>query len=93
MMLKQSTGAATLLIHILAKHATPMNAKITVLGRSPATLSTRVISTRSIAVLLSADAIVKPPMRSIIVGENMTEKICLQTLLELESTAKENTRT
>lgn len=80
MRVKQRVGAATLLIHMLAKHATPMNARRTVLGRSPATLSTRVMSTRSIAVLLSADAIVKPPMRSIIVGENMTEKMCLQIL-------------
>ena len=51
-----------------------MKAKSTILGRSPAMLSTRVISTRSIAVLLSADAIVKPPMRSMIVGENIFEK-------------------
>ena len=76
--MKQRVGAATLLIHILAKHATPMNAKITVLGRSPATLSARVISTRSIAVLLMADAIVKPPIRSIIVGENIFEKTNLR---------------
>lgn len=76
--MKQSVGAATLLIHMLAKHATPMNASRTVLGRSPAKLSTRVMSTRSMAVLLKADAMVKPPMSSIIVGENMTEKTCLR---------------
>ena len=78
MSVKQSVGAATLLIHMLAKQATPMNASRTVLGRSPARLSTRVIRTRSMAVLLSAEAIVKPPMRSMIVGENMTEKTCLR---------------
>ena len=31
----------------------------------------------SMLVLLSAEAIVKPPMRSMIVGENMTEKMYL----------------
>jgi hypothetical protein len=67
----------TRLIHILAKHETPMNASSTLLGRVPAMLSTLVMRTRSIAVLLKADAIVKPPINNIIVGENMTEKIYL----------------
>ena len=66
-----------MLIHILAKHATPMNARRTILGLVPARLSTFVINTRSIAVLLRADAMVKPPMRSMIVGENMTENMYL----------------
>ena len=66
-----------MLIHILAKHATPMNARRTTLGLEPARLSTFVINTRSIAVLLRADAMVKPPMRSMIVGENMTENMYL----------------
>jgi len=74
---KQSVGAATLLIHMLAKHDTPMKASKTVLGRVPAKLSTRVIKTRSILVLLSAEEIVKPPMRSMIVGENITENMYL----------------
>lgn len=65
------------LIHMLAKHATPINASRTVLGRVPAMLSTLVIRTRSIAVLLRAAAIVNPPINSIIVGENMTEKMNL----------------
>lgn len=77
MRVKHSVGAATLLIHMLAKHDTPMNARSTVFGRVPARLSTRVISRRSIADLLSADAMVKPPMSSMIVGENMTEKMYL----------------
>jgi hypothetical protein len=64
----------THLIHILAKQDTAMTARRTVLGRVPARLSTRVIKTRSMLVLLRADAIVKPPMRSMMVGENMTEK-------------------
>jgi len=75
---KHSVGAATLLIHILAKHDTPMNARRTVLGREPAKASTRVIKTRSILVLLKADEMVKPPMSSIIVGENITEKTYLK---------------
>ena len=41
------------------------------LGLVPARLNTFVIRTRSMFVLLKADEIVKPPMRSIIVGENM----------------------
>ena len=68
------------LIHILAKHATPINASRTVLGRVPAMLSTLVIRTRSIAVLLRADAIVNPPINSMIVGENMTEKMYLAVI-------------
>lgn len=63
----------THLIHILAKQDTTMNAKRTVLGREPARLNTRVINTRSMLVLLKAEAMVKPPMSNIIVGENMTE--------------------
>lgn len=65
---------STHLIHMLAKHATPMTASSTTLGRVPAKLSTRVINTRSMFVFESAAAIVKPPIRSMIVGENITEK-------------------
>jgi hypothetical protein len=63
---------------MLAKHATPMTASSTTLGRVPAKLSTRVINTRSMFVLESAAAIVKPPMSSMIVGENITENIQLR---------------
>lgn len=59
---------------MLAKQDTPMKARRTVLGRVPARLSTRVIRTRSMFVLLRADAIVNPPMSSMIVGENICEK-------------------
>jgi hypothetical protein len=65
---------------MLAKHETPINASKTVLGRVPAILSTLVMRTRSIAVLLRADAIVNPPINSIIVGENMTEKMYLAVI-------------
>ena len=65
------------LIHMLAKHATPINASKTVLGRVPAMLSTLVIRMRSIAVLLKAAAIVNPPINSMMVGENITENMYL----------------
>lgn len=55
-----------------------MKASSTVLGRVPAKLSTRVISMRSMFILLSADEIVKPPIRSMIVGENIVEKTYLR---------------
>ena len=66
------------LIHMLAKHATPMTASSTTLGRVPAKLSTRVINIRSMLVFERAAAIVKPPMRSMLVGENITENVQLQ---------------
>ena len=51
-----------------------MKARRTVRGLVPAKLSTLVINTRSMLVLLRADDMVNPPMRSMIVGENMIEK-------------------
>lgn len=65
------------LIHMLAKHDTPMNASKTLRGFEPAKLKTRVISIRSIFVLLKAEEMVKPPIRSMMVGENMTENMYL----------------
>lgn len=62
---------------MLAKQDTPINASNTVLGFEPAKLRTRVIIIRSILVLLRPEDIVKPPMRSMMVGENMTEKMYL----------------
>lgn len=85
MRVKQSVGAATLLIHMLAKHETIIKDKRTVLGRVPAKLRTRVMSTRSMLVLLSADAMVKPPISNMMVGENMTEKMYLVWVLALYS--------
>jgi len=67
------------LIHILAKHETPMKARRTLLGRVPAKLKTRVMITRSMLVLLNADEMVKPPISNIMVGENMIEKTNLDT--------------
>ena len=62
---------------MLAKQDTPINASNTVRGFEPAKLRTRVIIIRSILVLLRPEDIVKPPMRSMMVGENMTEKMYL----------------
>jgi hypothetical protein len=75
MRVKHSVGAATLLIHILAKQETPMKARSTELGLVPAKLRTLVIKIRSMLVLLRAEEIVNPPIRSMIVGENITENI------------------
>ena len=73
------------LIHILAKHDTSIKANNTVFGFVPARLNTFVISTRSMLVLLSADEIVNPPMRSMIVGENIVEKTNLKKKVGLPS--------
>lgn len=70
-MLKQSTGAATLLIHILANMATPIVVNSTVLGFVPALLSTNVAIILAILYLDKAAAIVKPPSNSIITGVHM----------------------
>lgn len=78
MSVKHNVGAATLLIHMLAKHDTPITESNTTLGLVPAKLNTRVMSSRSMLVLLRADAIVNPPIKSMIVGENMTEKMYLK---------------
>ena len=66
---------------MLAKQDTPMKARTTLFGREPAKLRTRVIKTRSILVLLKADEIVKPPISSMIVGENIAEKTNLRANL------------
>jgi hypothetical protein len=81
---KHNVGAATLLIHILAKQDTPIKESSTVLGRVPAKLKTRVISTRSMLVLLNADAMVNPPISSMMVGENMTENIYLTKSVSIQ---------
>ena len=75
----------THLIHILAKQETHMKDSITVLGRVPAKLSTRVMMIRSMFVLLNALESVKPPRRSMIVGENMWAKTNLPKEISLHS--------
>jgi hypothetical protein len=69
------------LIHMLAKQETPMKDRMTMLGLVPAKLRSLVIRTRSMFVLLRAEAMVNPPMRSIIVGENIWENTYLPRLL------------
>ena len=73
-MLKHNTGAATLLIHILAKVATPMLVSNTVLGFVPALESTKVAIIFAMLYLLKAAAIVKPPRSSMITGVHMEAK-------------------
>lgn len=70
----------THLINILAKQETPMNANSTVEGLDPARLRTRVMRIRSMLLLLNADEIVKPPIKSMIVGENIPEKTNLRMI-------------
>lgn len=72
---KQSTGAATLLIHILANAATNMLVIKTVRGRVPALLRTNVAILLAISYLESAAATVKPPSNSIITGVHIAEKM------------------
>lgn len=74
---KHSTGAATLLISMLAKAATSMFARRTVLGVVPALLSTNVAIRLSILHLDSAAARVKPPRSNIITGDHMEAKMYL----------------
>ncbi len=74
---KHSTGAATLLIHILAKAATNIFVTRTVRGFVPALLSTNVAILFAISYLDNAAAIVKPPRRSMIVGVHIAAKIYL----------------
>lgn len=72
---KHSTGAATLLMSMLANAATSMLAMSTVLGFVPALLNTKVAMRLSILHFDNAAASVKPPSRSIITGVHMAEKM------------------
>lgn len=75
MMEKQRTGAATLLINMLANAATSMLAMSTVRGVVPALLRTKVASRLSILHLERAAARVNPPSRSMMTGVHMAEKM------------------
>ena len=74
MMEKQSTGAATLLIHMLANMATNMDEINTVRGLVPALLSTKVAMIFAILYLDKAAAIVNPPSSNIMTGVHMAAK-------------------
>jgi len=83
---KHSTGAATLLIHILAKAATNMFVTSTVRGLVPALLRTNVAILFAISYFDNAAATVKPPRSSMIVGVHIAAKIYLAASLELSRT-------
>ena len=72
------TSLDTHLIHILAKQLTIINDKSTVAGFVPAMLNTRVMMSLSMLVLLNAEEMVNPPMRSMMVGEKMVENTNLR---------------
>lgn len=72
---KHNTGAATLLIHMLANAATNMLVTKTVLGLVPALLRTNVAILFAISYLDRAAATVKPPRRSMMTGVHMAEKM------------------
>ena len=74
MMEKQSTGEATLLIHMLRIMATNMFVISTVRGRVPALLRTRVAIILAMWNLESAAAMVKPPNNNIITGVHIAAK-------------------
>lgn len=77
MMEKQSTGAATLEIHIEANMATNMLVTSTVRGRVPALDRTKVAMRFAMPYLLSAAARAKPPRSSMITGVHMAENMYL----------------
>lgn len=74
---KHRTGAATLLIHILAIIATNILVISTVRGRVPALLNTKVAMSLAIWYFDSAAAMVKPPSKSMITGVHMAAKTYL----------------
>lgn len=74
-MLKHKTGAATLLIHILANMATPMQVKSTFRGLVPALLKVKVAIIFAMLYLLSAAAMVKPPSNNMITGVHIAAKM------------------
>ena len=71
---RQSTGAATLLIHMLAIIATNILAMSTVRGLVPALLRTKVAMSLAMWYFDKAAAIVKPPNSSMITGVHMAAK-------------------
>lgn len=72
---KQSTGDATLLIHMLNTIATNMLVIRTVLGRVPALLRTNVAIIFAMWNFESAAAIVKPPSSNMMTGVHMAAKM------------------
>jgi hypothetical protein len=77
---KHNTGAATLLIHMLANAATNMLVTRTARGFVPALLRTNVAILFAISYLESAAAMVNPPSSSIITGDHIAGKIYFAAL-------------
>jgi len=75
MMEKHRTGAATLLIHMLANVATNMLVNRTVLGFVPALLSTKVAILLAMLYFDSAAAMVKPPRSNMMTGSHIAENM------------------
>ena len=78
---KHKTGAATLLIHMLAINATNMFVIKTVRGRVPALLRTKVAINLAIEYFERAAAMVKPPSSSMMTGVHMAANTYLVALL------------
>ena len=78
---KQSTGEATLLIHMLKIMATNILVIRTVLGRVPALLRTNVAIIFAMWNFESAAAMVNPPNSNMMTGVHMAAKIYLVALL------------
>ena len=85
---KHSTGAATLLIHMLANAATNMLVTSTVRGFVPALLRTNVAIRFAMSNLDSAAAIVKPPRSSIMTGVHMAAKMYFVAALASNRTCR-----
>ena len=71
---KHRTGAATLLIHILATMATNIFVTRTVRGRVPALLRTKVAMSLAMLYRDKAAAMVKPPRSSTMTGVHIAAK-------------------
>ena len=78
---KHKTGAATLLIHILATNATNILVSKTVRGLVPALLRTKVAINFAIENFERAAARVKPPSSSMMTGVHMAAKTYFVALL------------
>ena len=78
---KHKTGAATLLIHILATNATNMLVSKTVRGRVPALLRTKVAINFAIEYLERAAARVKPPSSNMMTGVHIAANTYFVALL------------
>lgn len=89
---RQRTGAATLLIHILAMDATSMCTKRTEEGLPVALESTKEASYLAMPYLLRAAAMANPPRRSMMTGESIDAKTTLEASMALNRVPSEGER-